>query len=219
MLILTEKHISVMKAVITEKQRTPDPNEQRLMDEGLVHARRTEPAAWRCYPKSIHPPVSFETEAGQIRILREERPLLDDSLPLEGFEAKIKVHVVTLRQGSPSSEERFIGYAKVYEWSVGYLRGWDSKSSKILEKHGFIPEDTVADLALFYPLFEAVELKRKGIATAVLQHIISESRLEGLSGVYVPMATEWGGMRDFLDARGFEKANQEFYLKNFARDQ
>lgn len=207
-----------MKDIVRGKHIALDANEKEMMDAGLAEIHRMEAREWRSFPAKISRPVSgIETKAGQLRIFKEERLLQDINLPLEGFDAKVKGLVVTLRQDS--SDEKFIGYAKVYEWSVGYLKGWRSPSYEILKAHGFDTEDTVADLALFYPLFEARELKRNGIATAVMQHIISESKLEGLSGVYVPMATNWGGMREFLDSMGFEKANHEFYLKNFARDQ
>jgi hypothetical protein len=53
-----------MKEVCGETQCALNENERKMLDEGLANARRTEPEAWRWFPAKIHPPVSFETEAG-----------------------------------------------------------------------------------------------------------------------------------------------------------
>lgn len=108
-----------------------------------------------------------------------------------------------------SSEKRRIGFV-----SFRYENGGAYSYAELTKN--LSNENTVVEIRTFYPSIyvsrqEGMELKRKGVGTAILDHFFEEWRSEGIAGVYCE--TTRRNMQRLLKKAGFQEIEKNAYFK------
>lgn len=102
---------------------------------------------------------------------------------------------------------RATGYVDLIPWSMADLSAVDPSAARKLFKFGF-GEGKVAEIWQFFPLHRAMELRRKGVGSAVLIRLMGELEREGFEGTFVlkPFTKR---MRKLAERNGFLSAQFE----------